>query len=181
MQMEEKTLKRTIRYSVLGAVALVLACSFVGNYNYAVNCEENVQGAFSNVNITLTNRYNKLNELLQYVKQYDEHEYKTLKDTIEARGKGMSHNEAENCMMQIAAVAEQYPQLQSQKNYKTLMDEASLIENKVAQVKTAYNNTVREYNVACRSFPANIILSLTGYEKRSFEYYEIYESVKDVK
>lgn len=174
-------MRRTIKYSIIGAVALLIAANFACTYNHAVSCEETVQGAYSNVNITLTNRYNKMNELLQYVKQYDEHEYKTLKDTIEARGKGMSHNEAESCMMQIAAVAEQYPQLQSQKNYQTLMNEVSLIENKVAQVKTAYNNTVREYNVACRSFPENIILNITGYEKRNFDYYEIYDSVKDVK
>ena len=178
---ESKKVIRVVKVAIALFIIMAITAVVSSNYNCAVENEESVQGAFSNVNIVLTNRYNKMNELLQYVKQYDEHEYRTLKDTIEARGKGMSHNDAQQCVMQIAAVAEQYPQLQSQKNYQTLMNEVSLIENKVAQVKTAYNDTVKKYNVSCRTFPQNIILDLTGYEKKNFEYYEIYESVKDVK
>lgn len=176
--------KKTIIYAVLGCCAtfvLFLAGCVMNTYNCAINSEERIQEVESNVNVTLTTRFNKLNELAQCVKQYDEHEYRVLHETIEARGKNMSGQDAKQCLMQIAAAAEQYPQLQSQKNYQILMNETSLIENKVAQVKNSYNNAVRSYKTLCRSFPDNIILNMLGYEKKEFSYYEINPDVSDNK
>lgn len=170
---------------IVAAICLFVALCFGGcvknSYNSAVNSEERIQEVGSNVNVVLTTRFNKLNELAQCVKQYDEHEYRVLHETIEARGKNMSGQDAKQCLMQIAAVAEQYPQLQSQKNYQILMNETSLIENKVAQVKNSYNNAVRSYKTLCRSFPDNIILDMLGYEKKEFGYYEINPDVSDIK
>lgn len=170
--------------SIIGAAVLLIliaAGCLTSKYNTAVGNEERVHDAYSCIGVTLTNRFNKLNELAQCVKQYDEHEYRTLKATIEARGANMSHDEAKQCMLQIAAVAEQYPQLQSQKNYQMLMVETSLIENKVAQVKGAYNDAVRKYNTYCRGFITSIVLDVFGYEKKKFEYYESSPDVDDTK
>ena len=84
----------------------------------------------------------------------------------------MSGQEAKEVMLQIAAVAERYPELQSQKNYNKLMTECSITENLVAQHKKAFNSAVKEYRRYCRSFPANFCLSLLGYEMLDFEYYK---------
>lgn len=113
---------------------------------------------------------NLLGELAQCVKQYDSHEAKTLESVIAKRGRNMSDQEAKNVMMQIVAVAERYPELQSQKNYGKLMTECSITENLVAQHKKAYNAAVGEYRRTCRSFPANVFLDMLGYELVDFEY-----------
>ena len=65
----------------------------------------------------------KLTELAECVKQYDKHEYRTLVDTISARGKNMNGKEVKECLAAFSRVEERYPQLRSQENYKTLMKE----------------------------------------------------------
>lgn len=143
-----------------------------GYRNSAINFEETVNTAKSDVDTQLQRRVNLLTELSQCVKQYDKHEASTLEKVIANRGKQMSGQEAKEVMLQIAAVAERYPELQSQKNYNKLMNECSITENLVAQHKKAFNATVREYRRYCRSFPANAMLSMLGYEVVPFEYYK---------
>lgn len=165
--------------SILFAIILLLGCCIGKAYNVAVNSEEHVQETHSNVDVSLTTRFNKLNELAQCVKQYDEHEYRVIHETIAARGKNMSKEDAKQCMIDIAAVAEQYPQLQSQKNYEILMKETSAMENTIAQSRNSYNNALRSYKTLCKSFPHNIILDIFNYDKKDFSYYEAIPSVND--
>ena len=162
-------------------VALICTCTVFSSKNTAVSLEETVNTAKSGIDVQLSNRFNKLTEIAECVKQYDGHEYKTLTDTIKARGKNMSAGEFKATMAFINAVAEQYPALQSQKNYQQLMTEIALTENHLAQHKKAYNESVRDYRYHCRKFPTSIFLGWTGYEVQTFEMYAADESVKDSK
>ena len=69
----------------------------------------------------------------------------------------------------INAVAEAYPQLKSNENYKQLMTELSATENLIAQTRTNYNTWVTQYNSYVRKFPNKGILNLLGYETQRFE------------
>ena len=162
-------------------IGIVLVCTFMvyGAKNGAISLEESVNAAKSGIDVQLVNRFNKLTELAECVKRYDEHEYKTLLEVISARGKNMSANDAKQCIAAINAVAEQYPELRSQTNYGQLMTEISLMENHLAQSKKAYNEFVRDYNRHCRKFPTSIFLGWTGYDVVKYDYYEAEESVKD--
>ena len=70
----------------------------------------------------------------------------------------------------INAVAEQYPQLQSNANYKQLMNELSVTENLIAEYRSNFNKQVKEYNRYIRKFPTRLFLSMTGYESMEYEY-----------
>lgn len=160
---------------------LVLGVACIGSKNTAISLEESVSTAQSGIDVQLSNRFNKLTELAECVKQYDAHEYKTLVDVISMRGKNMTASEAKQCIAAFSRIEERYPDLKSQANYKHLMTEISLTENHLAQHKKAFNEFVRDYRRHCRSFPASFFLSVCGYQMQDFKYYEAEAGVKDTK
>ena len=168
-----------ITISAIAGLFLVGVCMVYSSKNAAISLEESVNAAKSGIDVQLVNRFNKLTELAECVKKYDEHEYKTLLEVITARGKNMSANDAKRCIAAVNAVAEQYPDLKAQTNYGQLMTEISLMENHLAQSKRAYNEFVRDYNRHVRKFPTGMFLGWTGYEVVKYDYYEADESVKD--
>ena len=162
-------------------IVLITTCMVFSSKNSAISLEETVNTAKSGIDVQLSNRFNKLTEIAECIKQYDSHEYKTITETIKQRGKNMSASAFTATMASINAVAEQYPALQSQKNYQQLVTEISLTENHLAQHKKAYNESVRDYRYHCRKFPTSVFLGWAGYKVQRFEMYAADESVKDTK
>ena len=76
--------------AALVGIGLVTMCCVYSSKNKAISLEETVNTAKSGIDVQLSNRFNKLTEIAECVKQYDEHEYRTLTDTIKQRGKNMS-------------------------------------------------------------------------------------------
>ena len=78
----------------------------------------------------------------------------------------------------INAVAEQYPNLKSNENYKQITTEMSVTENLIAEYRNNYNYQVKEYTKYIKRFPTNIILSILGYDKKEYNYldYEVSEN-----
>ena len=160
-----------ISIAAIAAVALMMVFAVQDSGNKAIGYEESVETAKADVDTQLQRRYNVLTELAECVKQYDKHEYETLTAVIEARGANISESEAEEVVAQINAVAEAYPELKSQENYKQFMTEIATTENLIAQYKQAYNASIKSYNRYVRKFPSRQFLSLIGYEVQQYEYY----------
>lgn len=171
-----------ITLAAIVGIGLIGLCMLMSSRNGAINLEEQVNTAKSDIDVQLSNRFNKLHELAKCVKKYDEHEYKTLMDVIAQRGgKNMDGKGFKATIANINAVVEKYPDIQSQKNYKHLMQDISITENHLAQYKVAYNETVRNYSYYCRKFPTSMFLSITGYMAKDFKYYEAEEHTRDTK
>lgn len=166
--------------AILGIV-MIFGVAAISSKNSAISLEESVNTAQSGIDVQLSNRFNKLTELAECVKQYDAYEYKTLVDVITARGKQMSGAQAKECIAAFSRVEERYPELKSQANYKHLMTEIALTENHLAQQKVAFNEFVRDYKRHCRTFPASLFLSIVGYDVQPYKYYEADEAVRDNK
>ena len=79
----------------------------------------------------------------------------------------------------IAAVAEAYPDLKSQKNYQELMNELAITENKIADIRKFYNKEVTDYKRFVRQFPNKQILGLSGYEVKDYERLEFENTSAD--
>lgn len=154
------------------AFVLMLVFAFQGSGNKAISYEESVESAKADVDTQLQRRYNVLSELAECVKQYDKHEYETLTDVIDSRGANLTDAEADEVVAQINAVAEAYPELKSNENYKQFMTEIATTENLIAQYKQAYNTAIKSYKRYVRKFPARIFLNLIGYEVQDYEYYQ---------
>lgn len=139
--------------------------------NKAIGLEQAVETAASDIQVQEKRRVDLVYNLADCVKQYDKHESETLQAIVNGRG---SERSIENVTTVISAVAEAYPELQSNENYRQLMTELAATENLIAQHRSNYNMQVGTYNRYVRSFPASIFLGWTGYEIMNYErlYYD---------
>ena len=152
-----------------GVVAVILLGIFgiQGAQNQAFVLEESVNTASSDIKVQEKRRVDLVYNLADCVKQYDKHEAETLSAIVEGRG---SDGDIENVTTAISAVAEAYPELKSNENYKELMNELSITENLIAEYRSNYNKEIKEYNRYIRKFPTRIFLSWLGYESQNYTY-----------
>ena len=152
----------------VGIIAIILLCIFgvQNSQNKAIALEEQVSTAASDINVQEKRRVDLVYNLADAVMQYDEHEAETLKSIVDGRG---STGNIENVTTAITAVAEAYPELKSNENYKQFMNELSITENLIAQYRENYNKSITNYNRYVKKFPTRIFLDLTGYEVQEFE------------
>ena len=152
-----------------GVVTVILLGIFgiQGAQNQAFVLEESVNTASSDIKVQEKRRVDLVYNLADCVKQYDKHEAETLSAIVEGRG---SAGDIENVTTAIAAVAEAYPELKSNENYKELMNELSITENLIAEYRSNYNKEIKEYNRYIRKFPTRIFLSWLGYESQNYTY-----------
>lgn len=152
-----------------GILALALLCvSMVqGAQNTAFALEEQVNTAQSDINVQEKRRVDLVYNLADCVMQYDKHEAETLTAIVQGRG---SAGDIENVTTAITAVAEAYPELKSNENYKQLMTELSMTENLIAEHRSNYNKQIKEYNRYIRKFPTRLFLDILGYEAQDYNY-----------
>ena len=160
---------RMIAAAVTAAIALLLVAVIAHPRNKAIRMEEHITSARSDISVQLKRRSDLIPNLVQCVQEYDEHEYATIMAAIEARGTTADMAAAEIRTM-VDAVAEDYPELKASENYKQLMTELSTTENLLAGSRQNYSSQVRAYHQYVRSFPAVILLRLTGYQSKEYEY-----------
>lgn len=154
--------------AIVAIVVLVLS-SAIASQNTAINLEEQVESAQSAINVQEKRRVDLIYNYVDSVESYNKHEKETLVQLTEARTQAKGGN-VEEAQMTIQAVAEAYPELKSQENYKTLMLELSTTENLIAEHRNNFNTQVKSYNKHVRSFPKTILLPMVGYEKKDYKY-----------
>lgn len=156
---------------VVGVIAVILMGVFwvQGFQNKAINYEEQVNTAQSDIKVQEKRRVDLVYNLADCVKQYDSHEAETLKAVVDGRSKA---GDIENVTTAISAVSEAYPELKSNENYKQLMNELSITENMIAEYRSNFNKQVKQYNRYVRKFPTSIFLNMTGYKVQEYSYLE---------
>ena len=161
----------------VGAILLIILCIFgvQSSQNKAFMLEEQVNTAQSDIKVQEKRRVDLVYNLVDCVKQYDNHEAETLKSIVDGRG---STGNIENVTTAITAVSEAYPELKSNENYKQLMTELSMTENLIAEYRSNYNKQIKEYNRYVRQFPNRLFLSILGYEVQDYSYLD-YDAPSD--
>lgn len=168
-------------FLIIGAVCAVAILSTVivmGTENRAISYEESIENTAGDIRVQEKRRFDLLPNLVDCVKNYDKHEYETLRGVIAERGGG-SATDVEEIKTMINVVAERYPELKSQSNYKELMNEMAITENKIAEMRKFYNKEVTVYKRYVRQFPSKQILSIRGYEVKDYERLEFANSSVD--
>lgn len=160
------------------AVVAVLVLWFIGAQRKLVNQDELCQNAMSQIGVQQNSRWDALTALVELVKSYNEHEYKTLQDVIAQRKQINGNSTAKdveaqeqamaNIARQINFVAEQYPDLKASENYGKAMESVNLYENQVRTARMVYNDTVTKYNKLVRQFPDSIAASILSFEKKDY-------------
>ena len=160
-------------YIILGLL-LIIAIWFISTSNRINRCLVKIDEASSGIDVSLTKRYDVLTKMIDVVKSYAKHEKDTLFEVIKLR-KNMSIEEknAENKKMdenfsKINIVAENYPELKSSENYKTLQQSIVEVEEHLQAARRLYNSNVSIYNQMIVSFPISIIAKSKGMVKKDF-------------
>jgi LemA protein len=159
---------------VIGLVWLIAYA--VGVYNMLVRLSNNIDKAWSNIDVMLKQRHDELPKLVEVCNSYMAHERETLEAVIKARnayGTGRSINEKAQAENRIAgalghlfAVAEQYPDLKANQQFLAIQQRISALENTIADRREFYNESVNVYNVAIGQIPAIWVAQQTGYTAR---------------
>ena len=169
--------KILISLAIFIGIILMIAGIFVGVNNTTINLEEQIKESKSSINIQEKRREDLIINLVDTVKDFNKYEQETMSKIVEARAKA-SNGQVEEAQTLISAVAEQYPELISNENYKTLITELSVTENMIAEHRNNYNIQVKQYNKHVKKFPNNIILNIMGYDKLENTYLQ-YEVLED--
>lgn len=151
---------------IFTAIAIVFGVQ--GVQNKAIVLEEQINVANSDIKVQEKRRVDLIYNLVDCVKEYDKHEYNTLKDVVDARSSNGGNIDDVSTL--IAATAESYPELKSSDNYKQLMKELSMTENMIAEHRSNFNKQVKHYKRYVRKFPNNIFLNMLGYEQVEYTY-----------
>ncbi|KUY19708.1 hypothetical protein BAZ12_04550 [Elizabethkingia miricola] len=162
---------------VIALVAIVLLYG-VSVYNKLVKFRNLVQEAWSSIDVMLKKRYDLIPNLVETVKGYATHERETLDSVTQARTmaknagsvqeKETAEKNLNQAMMNLFAVAEQYPDLKANTNFQQLQNELSSLESDIEKSRRYYNGTARENNTLVESFPSNIIANMYKFEKAPF-------------
>jgi LemA protein len=164
-------------YIGLGVIALVVIV-VIAIYNGLVSKRQQVNEAFSGIDVQLKLRRELIPNLVETVKGYAAHEKTTLDAVISARNaaaaaqgpaaQGAAEGILSGALGKIFALAEAYPDLKASQNFIQLQTELSSIEDKVAASRRFYNSSVGDYNTAIQQFPASVIAGSSGFTAREF-------------
>lgn len=161
---------------VLLAFGVVLVVYTVGIYNGLVTLRENIRVAWANIDVLLKQRHDELPKLIETCKRYMQFEQETLEKVMRARSSvseasaagnvaavGAAEQQLRSGMTRLFAVAESYPQLKSDENFRTLQARISALEESIADRRELYNDQVNLNNIRVKTFPDSIIASQFGF------------------
>ena len=175
---------------ILIVVVVILFLLFswgTGIYNKLVSQEEGVGKAWANVENVYQRRLDLIPNLVNTVKGVANFEKSTLTAVVEARAKATSvqinpknldegslqkFQDAQNgvsaALGRLMVVMEQYPQLKATQNFSELQAQLEGTENRISVERMKFNETAQAYNTYLRSFPANILSGMFGFQKKAY-------------
>jgi LemA protein len=163
---------------VLLAIVLLIAILLVVFYNRLVRLRNAVDNSWAQVEVQLKRRWDLIPNLVETVKGYAAHERETFEAVTQARARAQqAQTPAETAQAEgilgaalgrLLAVAEEYPDLQADENFRQLQTELAETENRVAVSRQVYNDVVLTFNNAIQTFPGVVLAGPLGFTPREF-------------
>ncbi|MBE5735225.1 MAG: LemA family protein [Clostridiales bacterium] len=177
--------------AIVVILAIVVVCMFISYYNKFVKSRNAVEESFSTMDVYLKKRYDLIPNLVETVKGYAKHEKETLSAVIEARNMAANSTTAEDkiknegilneTLKSLFAVAENYPTLQANQNFISLMNELRGVEVDIAEARKSYNARVKSFNTSVEAFPGLLFAKLYHFKKFAFYVVEDEKERKNIK
>lgn len=161
-------------------LVFVLLAVFVGvTYNSLIRRRNEVDNAWSQIDVQLKRRLDLIPNLVETVKGYAAHEKTALEAVIAARNTGMAASSdphaqasADNAMTgalrQLFALSEGYPDLKANQGFVSLQEELANTESRIAYARQFYGDAVSTYNTAIQKFPNVVFAGMLGFSEREF-------------
>jgi LemA protein len=171
---------------VLGVLAIIVL--WIANvYNGLVAGEEQVESSWAQVENQYQRRADLVPNLVATVKGYAEHEKETLDNVVSARARATqitidpanatpeqlaayqaAQGELSQALGKLLAIAENYPDLKANENFRDLQQQLEGTENRITVARQLFNDDARAFNTKVRRFPNNIIANMFGFEKKPY-------------
>jgi LemA protein len=163
---------------ILAVIALVVVL-FVVLYNGLVRSRNQVDNAWSQVDVQLKRRLDLIPNLVETVKGYASHEKSTFEAVINARSaamaaaptpgaQGQADNVLSGALRQLFALSEAYPDLKANQNFLAMQEELTSTESRVAYARQFYNDSVLGYHNKLDTFPTVLVAKMGNFPRREF-------------
>jgi LemA protein len=166
-----------IIFGILALALAVLVIYVITIYNGLVGLKNNIDKAWSNIDVLLKQRFDELPKLIKVCEGYMQHEQKTLEAVIKARsmiqsaGNDKAKLQAQNMLTEslrsLFLVVERYPDLKADTAFQSLGNRISEIEDMIADRREYYNDAVNLYNIRIAQFPDLIIARMFNFTGRT--------------
>lgn len=171
---------------ILGMIMILIAVVW-STYNSLVKLNERVNEAWSDITVQLKYRADLIPNVVETVKGYAKHEKSAFENVTKARSQVMSAKnvktaaEAEDALStslsKVFAIAESYPALKANENFKELQKQLQDVEDKIQAARRFYNSGAKELNVKMKVFPSNVFAKKLGFSTR--DYFDVKDSEKE--
>jgi LemA protein len=167
----------TLLIGILLVIGLITLIAYVvGAYNMLVRLANNIDKAWSNIDVILKQRHDELPKLVEVCNSYMTHERETLESVTKARNaysaglnindKAQAENQIVGALGKLFAVAEQYPDLKANQEFLAIHQRISALESTIADRREFYNDSVNLYNIAIEQIPTLWVAQQAGYIAR---------------
>lgn len=162
-----------IKYIIL-SIILIIVLWYICTYNkfkkYLIKIDESLSG----IDVGLAKRYNVLTKMVEVVKGYAKYEQETLLKVIKLRNdmplseKAAVNKEMDEHVNRINILAENYPDLKANENFKVLQSSIIDVEEHLAASRRFYNSNIAIYNEMLSLFPSNLVAKIMKLKKHEF-------------
>jgi LemA protein len=171
------------------AIAVVVLALVIGAYNGLIRRRNQIENAWSQIDVQLKRRLDLIPNLVETVKGYAAHERETLEGVINARnaaiaapdtpdGQAGANNMLTGALGKLFALGEAYPDLKANQNFLQLQEELTATEGRVAYSRQFYNDSVLDYNNKLEQFPTVFFAKAMKFDRR--EYFQAEEAARTV-
>jgi LemA protein len=170
-------------------VLIVVATLLLGGcgYNSLQSSDEQVKAAWAEVVNQYQRRADLIPNLVNTVKGFAQQEKDVLIGVTEARAKATSiqvtpqsvddpqklqqfmqaQREVGGALSRLLAVAENYPQLKSDANFRELQAQLEGTENRIAVARQRFIKATQAFNTMVRQFPVNLTAMVFGFKPKA--------------
>ena len=163
---------------IVVAVIAIVGVYILAVYNGLITTRNRVKESWSGIDVQLKRRTDLIPNLIEAVKGYAKHEKSVFENVTKARSALLGAKSAKDAaqadniltgaLKSLFAVAENYPDLRASENFKSLQEELSDTETKIAASRQFYNSNVLDFNTKIQVFPNSIIANLFRFEASEF-------------
>ncbi len=163
---------------IVAAIVVLLVFFVIAIYNSLIRLRNQVDNAWSQIDVQLKRRHDLIPNLVETAKGYMKHERETFEAITQARSQAMGARtvgeaaKAEGALGEALSkfmlVVENYPDLKANQNFLALQEELTSTENKISFARQSYNDQTMFFNNKIQMFPSNVIANMFNFTRRDF-------------
>jgi LemA protein len=167
----------TVAYIAVGlGVVLLIWTAFA--FNALVWARNQVNEAWSGIDVQLKRRHDLVPNLVETVRAYADHESAVMRALTEARdeaavssgrrGRQTAEQELSRAIIGVRTLSEGYPELRATEQFRRLQAQLAEIEGEIQYSRRIYNSNVQRYNARVRGFPGSLVRRLGGFHPAGY-------------